>query len=345
MKNKRILIRYSALLVTLIGVMVLLFYPMNSFLEGPGDASEISKIVKIKNHPDKYNGKFLLTSVSLSRAHPLSYLIAKVNPVYTVEKADEIMSPGQDDDSYEKVQKYYMQSSINTAIYTAFKAANYKISTHYQGIYVLDIAKSSKFNSILKVGDVITKIDNHHFNNSLGYVNYINNLKKSQKVKIQFIRNNQIKTATGALTKLVNGNYGLGITLTDYFKIHPSVPVKVNPGNVGGPSGGLMFTLQVYEQLTQKNIRKNRVIAGTGTINKDGQVGEIGGIDKKIIAAYKNGATVFLAPYVKPSKSVLKLEPDHKTNYQLAKETSSKYAPTMKVIPVTSFKDAINKLS
>ncbi len=57
--------------------------------------------------------------------------------------------------------------------------------------------------------------------------------------------------------------------------------ISVDPGQIGGPSGGLMFSLQIYSQLTGQDIRHGRKIAGTGTINPDGSVGEIGGIDKK----------------------------------------------------------------
>lgn len=112
---------------------------------------------------------------------------------------------------------------------------------------------------------------------------------------------------------------GIGILLTDNVKIHTKIPVKVDPGQLGGPSGGLMFSLQIYQQVSGENLRHGRKIAGTGTIAPDGSVGEIGGIDKKVIAAHKAGATIFFAPYVKPTKTILKYEEGHQTNYQLAK--------------------------
>jgi len=38
------------------------------------------------------------------------------------------------------------------------------------------------------------------------------------------------------------------------------------------------------------------LIAGTGTINKKGDVGPIGGIEDKLIGAKRAGATLFIAP-------------------------------------------------
>lgn len=78
------------------------------------------------------------------------------------------------------------------------------------------------------------------------------------------------------------------------------------------------------------------------TIVRDKRI--IGGIDKKVIAAKRAGATIFFAPYVKPTKALLAVEEKGQTNYQLAKATAKKYAPNMKVVPVTSFKQAVHYL-
>ena len=96
--------------------------------------------------------------------------------------------------------------------------------------------------------------------------------------------------------------------------------------------------------MTGDLLAKGRNISGTGTMSADGYVGEIGGIDKKIMAAKAAGSTVFFAPYVKPSKELLKYEEQHKTNYMLARDTAKKYAPKLKVIPVQTFDDVINYL-
>lgn len=128
------------------------------------------------------------------------------------------------------------------------------------------------------------------------------------------------------------------------MQVKTKIPVKVDAGQYGGPSGGLMFSLQIYQQISGDNLQKGRKIAGTGTINTDGTVGEIGGIDKKVIAAHRAGAKIFFAPYIKPTKEILKYEEGHMTNYQMAKKATKKYAPGMKVVPVTSFDEAVKYL-
>jgi len=84
-----------------------------------------------------------------------------------------------------------------------------------------------------------------------------------------------------------------GTTSTKYLL---PFPVAITLKDTGGPSGGLIFALGIIEKLTPRDLLKGRVVAGTGTITDTGAVGAIGGVDDKIIAAKKAGATLFLAP-------------------------------------------------
>jgi PDZ domain-containing protein len=73
--------------------------------------------------------------------------------------------------------------------------------------------------------------------------------------------------------------------------------VDLGLGNqIGGPSAGMMFALGIIDEVGPYNLTDGAFIAGTGTIDPTGAVGAIGGIQLKMIAARKAGATVFLAP-------------------------------------------------
>jgi PDZ domain-containing protein len=72
--------------------------------------------------------------------------------------------------------------------------------------------------------------------------------------------------------------------------------LKFDLPNTGGPSGGLIFALGIVEKLITAQLVNGRLIAGTGTINKKGEVGPIGGIEDKLIGAKRAGATLFIAP-------------------------------------------------
>ncbi len=73
--------------------------------------------------------------------------------------------------------------------------------------------------------------------------------------------------------------------------------VKIDSHEMRGPSAGLMFTLEIYNQLVDEDLTRGHEIAGTGTINEKGEIGPIGGIQQKVVlAASDAGAEVFFAP-------------------------------------------------
>jgi PDZ domain-containing protein len=78
-----------------------------------------------------------------------------------------------------------------------------------------------------------------------------------------------------------------------------AAPFTVDLGlanQIGGPSAGLMFALGIIDKVGKTDLTGGRFIAGTGMIDAHGNVGPIGGIALKMIAARDKGATVFLAP-------------------------------------------------
>ncbi|WP_430755491.1 S16 family serine protease, partial [Listeria monocytogenes] len=79
-----------------------------------------------------------------------------------------------------------------------------------------------------------------------------------------------------------------GITLVDDEKITADPTVKIDSEKIGGPSAGLMFSLEIYSRFQKDDLTDGKKIAGTGTIDPDGTVGRIGGIDQKVVAADKS---------------------------------------------------------
>jgi PDZ domain-containing protein len=76
---------------------------------------------------------------------------------------------------------------------------------------------------------------------------------------------------------------------------HPFT-VKIDLSEIGGPSAGLMFTLGIIDKLKPEDLTGGKIIAGTGTVDDDGNVGPIGGIPQKLVGAQDAGAQLFLVP-------------------------------------------------
>jgi PDZ domain-containing protein len=89
-----------------------------------------------------------------------------------------------------------------------------------------------------------------------------------------------------------DGELLVGVSLLDAFPF----TVSMSSGEVGGPSAGLMWALGLFELLTPEDLSGGRTVAGTGTIDLAGNVGPIGGIRDKVVAAERTGADLFLVP-------------------------------------------------
>ncbi|WP_010301791.1 S16 family serine protease [Kurthia senegalensis] len=143
-----------------------------------------------------------------------------------------------------------------------------------------------------------------------------------------------------------NEKIGLGIAFDDSKSIKTTPDVMIHSEDIGGPSAGLMFTLEIIDQLTTGDLTKGYNIAGTGEMNEDGTVGRIGGIDKKVVAAHDAGVDIFFAPDDDVSE-YQKLAPKAhiQSNYDEAKASAKENNITnMKIVPVKNVEDALDYL-
>lgn len=102
--------------------------------------------------------------------------------------------------------------------------------------------------------------------------------------------------------------------------------VKITLKNTGGGSAGLAFALALIAETADPSLFNGKVIAATGTIAQNGKVGEIGGVDQKILSASKRGVQIFLMP---------------KANC----DSQSKNPKGMKIYAVATLSDAVHALA
>ena len=75
-----------------------------------------------------------------------------------------------------------------------------------------------------------------------------------------------------------------------------------------------MCALEIYNKVTKDDLTKGKVIAGTGTIDDNGNVGAISGVKYKIRGAAKKKASVFIVPTEKYKEAKEEIE---KNNYDI----------------------------
>jgi PDZ domain-containing protein len=323
--------------LAVIVVAVVCLWPTDYFIESPGSASQISPM--ISSTAGKADPHFYLVTVSERPAVLIDYLTSYLRPFDTRVSSKELLE-GQSSEDYETLQHYYMEASQNNAIYYAAKRAGKHPQKLYKGIYVMDVMKNSSFKKSLQVGDNIVAVDGQRFQSTAAFMRYLQHKKLGERVVITRLRDGKSGLAVGKIVKVKGtGRMGIGITLVEHNAVKVKPKIKINASQIGGPSAGLMFSLTCYQLLTHEKLTRGRKVAGTGTIDEDGNVGIIGGIDKKVVAANKQGAEIFFAPTQK-----LPGMKKSQTNYAQAVRTAKKIHSHMKIVPVADFNDALNYL-
>lgn len=324
-------------------ILFSLFYPLPYYIEMPGGAYDIRTVLKVDNKEDDSEGSFNFVAVGVSQATLASLTYAWLTPFTEISSAEETTG-GYSNADYQRINQFYMETSQNSAIYQALTLVGREVSMDYMGVYVLNVSKDSTFYGVLNLADTVTGVNGKTFDNSQDLVTYVNSLPLGDTVTVQYSSEGDSKDASGKIIKLSNGKNGIGIGLTDHTTVNSSVDISFNTEGVGGPSAGMMFTLDIYDQLTGNQLRKGRKIAGTGTIEQEGAVGDIGGAGLKVVAAAKEGAEIFFVPNNPVDDAVKKANPDAKTNYEEALAAAKELGTDMKIVPITNVQEAIDYL-
>jgi Lon-like protease len=323
------------LLVVAAVLLVLYLIPSNEYLLMPGDAVPVGPLIKVQGHPQRASGSDLfLTDVSFLKAdHLLVQLYGQLNSQDDLETATQFTG-GISESKYITLNTDLMSQSIDAAKAAALSTIP-GLHPHIAktGPKVAGVVPGSNAEKVLKPGDVILDIAGHrvHTANQVKPIVLattpgtvlpmtIVRGKKRLHVRVKTVAaNSQGLPAKKGKTSLI------GILVQDQI-IFP-VKITISHGNIVGPSAGLMFSLGIVNDLSKTDITKGCKIAGTGTIDPSGAVGEIGGAKQKIIAANNAGVKYFLVPDVAANR-----------------KPAEQYRGSVTVVPVKTLQGALTYL-
>ncbi len=318
---------YKFIIFLLLSVILFLF-PVNYYIIVGGDISNIDDRVIIS---DSYNskGSFNISYVSELKGRLGPYLLSYIIPGWESESANDYKYV--DEETIQDIEfrnRLDLVSTNGNAIKWAYKLANKEYRVIDTKVYVISV--SDEYESNLKIGDRIVKFDDNEIKDVDSARKYLGEISKD-KIKVTVIRKNkEIDIDTNVYTK--DGKKIMGVYLQEVseYETDPKVEVKFK-SKESGPSAGLITTLSIYDKLTKGDLTKGLKIAGTGTIEVDGAIGEIGGVKYKLAGAVKNKADVFLVPNGDNYEECVKLKKNNK--YKI------------KIIGVSTIEEAIEKLN
>lgn len=315
-------------LIVLLVTFIICTYPVDYYIITGGGTILAKDRVEVKG-AKKSEGTISLTYVKELKGTIATYLLSYIVPSYEREKVEEYTynenETIEDIDFRNIIQ---LRTANNSAIKVAYENAGKTLKEKNKGIYVYYIDKKADTN--LKIGDKIVEINGKKIESFKELRNYINKLDNNSEISILIENNNKKETKTAKIYE-EKGNKYIGVSLIEdiTYKTKPKINIKYKKSE-GGPSGGFMMSLEIYNQLTKKDITKGRKIAGTGTIDYEGNIGEIDGIKYKLKGAVKKKSSIFIAPTGR--------------NYKEALKEKKKHGYKIKIIEGKTFKQVLKEL-
>jgi PDZ domain-containing protein len=205
---------------------------------------------------------------------------------------EEVYPKGQSAQQVEQQSNAEMRDSQENATTAALRSLGIPVETK---VLIDGVAKNSSARGKLLKGDVVLEVDGSPIDGGALLRKLITAHSPGDQVSILVERKGKRLAETVTTRKAPDdGRAIVGITSRDEAEYPFTVDISLK--DVGGPSAGLMFALGVVDKLTPGALTGGAYVAGTGTIDDQGNVDSIGGITQKMIGAKRAGATVFLAP-------------------------------------------------
>ena len=301
-KNLKLVIRKNYIIIFILSLVLgMELYELDYSVYSPGGLINVDE--RLSNHPYTSEGSFNMTYVTYRKGSIMNLIIAKFLPTFDIIDNEDITLSNEDINDVMIRDEIQIRSAISNATYMAYNKAGKKIEEVNGYNYVYYITPEANTN--LKVGDMVIACDGNEVKEMQEINECVTKHDAYDKVELKVVRNNKEITTTSYINqeKLI----GIIIQRVIEYDIDPKITYRRDK-NESGSSGGLMLSLSLYNALVEEDITKGKKIAGTGTIEMDGSVGEISGVKYKIKGAVKNKVDLFIVPEANYEEAVQVIE-------------------------------------
>ena len=291
-----------------IGIAIAIAWPITVpyYTLSPGPIYDTADFVHVEDGDVSTDGELFFLTVSLKEANIFEWAAGYVDPRVDVRERERVRPIGVSPEQLRRESLAAMQQSKQTATFVALTQLGYEVTLIGTGALVIETVPDSAADGVLLPNDVIVEMDGKEVAFRDDIINDLSDAEIGDLVEMLVER--PIDESTDEFdeldVELVLGPHVddptrpmIGVLLDNNEPVVEfPVEVDIDSQNIGGPSAGMMFTLQIMDQLTDGEITHGARIAGTGTIARDGTVGSIGGVKQKVHGAIDAGARAVLVP-------------------------------------------------
>lgn len=313
--------------LVILGLVLLTVIRLPYDVEMPGGTIDLGNRVKVNGQSVSIKGSFNMAYVSVVQGSIPHILAGLIIPDWEVVPQSETMYENETVEDSNKRDKLLLEQSKDYAIVTAMQAAGIEFEIENKVNYVAYI--SMEANTDIKIGDNILKCNGEDVIDLNYFREIVNASEVGEVLNFVVVRDGKEVNATAKVYEEDGSKY-VGLSVLTTFDINSDTNVEIDSkSSESGPSGGMMMALMVYNAITKQDLTNGMKVVGTGTIELDGKVGEIGGVKYKLMGAVKNKADVFLVP---------------EENYEEAIKVKEEKKYDIDIVKVGTLQDAIDYL-
>ncbi|WP_433268916.1 YlbL family protein [Actinosynnema sp. CS-041913] len=256
---------------------------------GQVNGSDVVRVDGQETFPTK--GALTMTTVSLTDDVSLFGALGLwISGRYALAPREEFFRPGESEQEVRDQNVKAFQDSQSSAEVAALRYLDYPMK-----VVAAEITKGSAADNVIQPNDRLLVVNGRDVTSFEDVRAALETTEPGDQVDVTFQRESARQTARITLGKVDDRPTGfLGVLPVDRADV--PFDIKISLTDVGGPSAGLLFALSIVDKLTPGELNGGQSVAGTGEINDKGEVGRIGGINFKMVAAQESGATTFLVP-------------------------------------------------
>lgn len=311
---------YPYILVFILGILMT-WVPIPYYIEGPGGLISLKDRFSING---EVVSNYHLAYVSSYKGTILNSIVAFFNKDYDIYKETKEEGNNKEVDFRNHLM---LEEANQDALIYAYRKANKEVKINSEEIYITYIYEEAKTD--LKVGDKLISLEGELISSKTELKEIIESKEVGDKIEFK-VENNKKTYTRYAYVIEVEGKKIIGVlpTLKRNIEVNPNINFTFKESE-SGASGGFMMTLAIYDLLIEEDIAKGLKIAGTGTIDALGNVGEIGGIEYKVMGALKEDVDVFFLPV---------------ENYDDAQKVLKEKKKNLNLVSIKNFDEALEYL-
>jgi len=311
----------------LVVATVLYVAPSDQYILLPDEPRALDPLVNVTGErPNTDGGGVYYVAVDVRKASVLEELFPSLQEGSTLVPDDVFNPAGVDEKVRRRAELREMQRSQRYATAVALKALGLPVRIEPVGARVAQTLRGYPARGQLRAGDLIVSVDGKPVRVPDDLTRILRKRKPGETIALRVRRRGRVRDVKiPTVPNPANPEVPfLGIELSEPTITLP-FPVKFDLGQVGGPSAGLAFALDLAEELG-RDVDRGRRVAATGEIGLDGSVRPVGGIKQKTIGARRSDMDLFLVPVENAAEA-------------------RRYAGDLRVVPVDSYQQALRFLA